>query len=140
MKIPRRLVDTNLIIRHLVQDHKEHSTIASRLFSASDNGLVVLAVIPPVLAECVFVLESFYEQPRQAITDALRLLILSPGVECQDRSSCLDALQLYSRTKLHFVDCLVAARAVEDGIAVATFDKGIRKLPEVVVAVEVDEK
>ena len=56
----RRLVDTNLIVRYLVQDHPRHAETAGKLFQACDRGDVVLEVLPVVLAECVFVLESFY--------------------------------------------------------------------------------
>ena len=137
MRAPDRLVDTNLIVRYLVQDHKEHSKVASRLFAASDAGRLSLVVLPTVLAESVFVLESFYEHPRNAIADALRLLLLSPGIECSDRNACVEALDRYAQTKLHFVDCLVAAHAVEKAIPIATFDKGISRFSDVTVSVEV---
>ena len=93
MKAPDRLVDTNLIVRHLVQDHKEHSKVASLLFATSDAGRLSLVVLPTVLAES---------------------------------------------TKLHFVDCLVAAQAVEKAIPIATFDKGISKFSDVTVSVEAE--
>jgi predicted nucleic acid-binding protein len=55
----QRLIDTNLIIRYLVQDHDKHARAAGRLFDACDRGDVVIVVLPVVLAGCVFVLESF---------------------------------------------------------------------------------
>ena len=76
-----RLVDTNLIVRYLVQDHEKHSKAARKLVDACDRGDVVIVVLPAVLAECVFVLESFYEHPRGDISSALGRLISSPGVE-----------------------------------------------------------
>src|SRR5271169_5516918 len=75
----RRLVDTNLIVRYLVQDHEKHAKAAGRIFDACDRGDVVLVVLPAVLAECVFVLESFYEQARADIAPALGRLISSRG-------------------------------------------------------------
>lgn len=77
----RTFVDTNLIIRYLVQDHEKHARTAGRLFDACDRGEVVIVVLAAVLAECVFVLESFYEHPRTDIASALSRLISSPGVE-----------------------------------------------------------
>ena len=56
----RRLVDTNLIVRYLVQDHDKHAKAAGKLFDACDRGDLVIVGLPVVLAECVFVLESFY--------------------------------------------------------------------------------
>jgi len=50
----QRLVDTNLIVRYLVQDHDKHARAAGKLFDACDRGDVVIVVLPVVLAEwCV---------------------------------------------------------------------------------------
>ena len=126
----RRLVDTNLIVRYLVQDHEKHAKAAGKLFDACDRGDVVIVVLPAVLAECVFVLESFYEHPRGDIASALGRLISSPGVEI-DAAIHLDALDRYRKTKVHFVDCLIAATAATEDMPVASFDLDFRKFTNV---------
>jgi len=131
----KRLVDTNVIVRHLTQDHERHAKAAGALFSACDRGELTLVILPPVLAECVFVLESFYQHPRADIARVLAELVNSPGVELPDLQVYLDALRRYAATKLHFVDCVVAAASVEKGIAVATFDGEFRKFRDVKVDV-----
>jgi predicted nucleic-acid-binding protein len=127
----RRLVDTNLIVRYLVQDHEKHAKAAGKLFDACDRGDAVIVVLPAVLAECVFVLESFYEHPRGDIASALSTLISSPGVEVNEAGIHLDALDRYRRTKVHFVDCLIAATASAENTPVATFDQDFRKFADV---------
>jgi predicted nucleic acid-binding protein len=127
----RRLVDTNLIVRYLVQDHEKHAKAAGKLFDACDRGDVVIVVLPTVLAECVFVLESFYEHPRGHISSALGRLISSPGVEIGGPTIHLDALERYRKTKVHFVDCLLAATAAAEDTPVATFDQDFRKFADV---------
>ena len=131
----RRLVDTNLIVRYLVQDHEKHAKAAGKLFDACDRGDVVIVVLPAVLAECVFVLESFYEHPRGDIASALGRLISSPGVEI-DAAIHLDALDRYRKTKVHFVDCLIAATAATEDMPVASFDRDFRKFTDVRVETE----
>jgi predicted nucleic acid-binding protein len=131
----RRLVDTNLIVRYLVQDHEKHAKAAGKLFDACDRGDVVIVVLPAVLAECVFVLESFYERPRGDIASALGRLISSPGVEI-DAAIHLDALDRYRKTKVHFVDCLIAATAATENLPVASFDQDFRKFTDVRVETE----
>jgi predicted nucleic-acid-binding protein len=126
----RRLVDTNLIVRYLVQDHEKHAKAAGKLFDACDRGDVVIVVLPTVLAECVFVLESFYENPRGDIASALGRLISSPGVEI-DAAIHLDALDRYRKTKVHFVDCLIAATAATENMPVASFDQDFRKFTDI---------
>jgi predicted nucleic-acid-binding protein len=127
----RRLVDTNLIVRYLVQDNENQAKTAGKLFDACDRGDVVMAVLSAVLAECVFVLESFYEHPRGDIASALGRLISSPGVETSDAPIHLDALDRYRQTKVHFVDCLIAATAASENMPLASFDRDFRKFPDV---------
>jgi predicted nucleic acid-binding protein len=127
----RRLIDTNLIVRYLVQDHGKHARAAEKLFDACDRGELILVVLPVVLAECVFVLDSFYGRPRADIASALGTLISSPGVEINDAAVHLDALKRYRQTKIHFVDCLIAATAAAENAPVATFDQDFRKFADV---------
>ena len=127
----RRLVDTNLIVRYLVQDHEKHAKAAGKLFDACDRGDVVIVVLPAILAECVFVLKSFYEHPRGDISSALGKLISSPGVEIMWATIHLDALERYRKTNVHFVDCLLAATAAAGDTPVATFDQDFRKFADV---------
>lgn len=127
----QRLVDTNLVVRYLVQDNDKHARAAGKLFEACDRGDVVIVVLPAVLAECVFVLESFYRHPRTDIASALGRLISSPGVEIGDVTVHLDALNRYKGTRAHFVDCLLAATSVAKNVPVSTFDRDFRKFVDV---------
>jgi predicted nucleic-acid-binding protein len=117
----RRLIDTNLIVRYLVQDNERQAKVAGKLFSACDRGDVVIVALPAVLAECVFVLESFYKHSRGDIDAA---------------ATHLDALDRYRKTKVHFVDCLIAATAAAENMPVASFDQDFRKFTDVLVDTE----
>jgi predicted nucleic-acid-binding protein len=127
----RRLVDTNLIIRYLVQDDEKHAKAAGKLIDACDRGEVEIVILPVVLAESVFVLESFYQRQRPDIAEVLRGLITSPGVEISESTVHLDALDRYRRTKIHFVDCLIAATAAARDMPVASLDQDFRKFADV---------
>lgn len=132
----RRLVDTNLIVRYLVQDHEKQAAAAARLFEACDRGDLLMVLLPTVIAECVFVLESFYGHRRQDIASTLSTLISSPGVEISEAAIHLDALHRYRDTTVHFVDCLIAATASAQNTPVATFDRGFRKFADVRIETE----
>jgi predicted nucleic acid-binding protein len=127
----RRLVDTNLIVRYLVQDHDKHARLAGKLFDACDRADAVIVVLPVVLAECIFVLDSFYGHSRADIASALERLISSPGVEIPEVTVHLDALRRYKTTSVHFVDCVIAATAAAENTPVATFDRDFRKFGDV---------
>lgn len=127
----RRLVDTNVIVRHLTQDHQEHSRAANELFRASDDGTLKLVILPVVLAECVFVLESFYKHERDKISAAMVLLISSGGIELADMSVYRDALNRYGKSNAHFIDCVIASYALAHNMPVSTFDGGFGKFSNV---------
>ena len=131
MNAKRKLVDTNLIVRFLVQDHEKHAKAAGKLFEACDRGEIEIVILSAVLVECVFVLESFYQHSRANIAAALAALISSPGVEISENAIHLDALERYRRIKIHFVDCLLAAVARAEDTPVATFDEDFRKFGDV---------
>lgn len=132
----RRIVDTNLIVRYLVQDNEKQAKAAEKLFEACDRGDVTVTVLPVVLAECVFVLESFYQHARGDIASVLARLMSSPGIEIKGEAIHLDALERYRKTKVHFVDCVIAATAAAEKIPVASFDRDFGKFGDVGVEVE----
>jgi predicted nucleic-acid-binding protein len=132
----QRLIDTNLIVRFLVQDHEKHARAAVKLFEACDRGELTLVVLPVVLAECVFMLESFYKHGRADIAKVLGGLVGSPGVTVEESELHLDALQRYGNSKAHFVDCVIAARAVTSGLSVASFDQDFKKFADVNVEID----
>ena len=79
----------------------------------------------------VFVLESFYENARGDIASVLGRLISNPGIEINRAAICLCALDRYRRTKVHFVDCLIAATAAAENMSVASFDQDFRKFDDI---------
>ena len=131
--IKRRLIDTNLIVRFLVQDHEAHARKAQKLFEACDRGEISLVILPIVLAETVFVLESFYQLPRTKISEVLSRFITSPGIILVEETIYQAALKVYAHQKLHFVDCVLAAHASDMKIAIASFDLGLKKMQDVTV-------
>lgn len=98
---------------------------------ACDRSEVVIVVLPTVLAECMFVLESFCEYPRGPIVAAPGRLIASPNVEISGVEIHLDALHRYQKTRVHFADCLIAATSTAQDMPVATFDEDFRKFADV---------
>ena len=110
----RRLLDTNLIIRHLVQDDAIQAKAADKLFDACDRGHIKLIILSAVVAEAVFVLESFYKHPCGDIAQVLGRLLASPSIELADEHIHQAALVEYGKGKHHFVDCLIVAYAKEN--------------------------
>jgi predicted nucleic-acid-binding protein len=63
-------------------------------------------------------------------------LISSPGFEISGAVIHLDALDRYRKTKVHFVDCVIAAHAASEDLSVASFDQDFRKFTDIRVEIQ----
>jgi predicted nucleic-acid-binding protein len=81
-----------------------------------------------VFAECVYVLESFYEAPRDQVAAAMRSLLAMPSVMTIDAVALLRALELYEDQRLHFAEAhLVAQAEATDARRVLSFDRALAR-------------
>jgi predicted nucleic acid-binding protein len=121
------LLDTNIVIRHLTGDPPAMARRATK-FLASAKELILLDL---VVAECVYVLESFYEVPRSQVAELMRAALAMPTI-LADSDLLLRALELYELERLDFADAYLVASAELTGVgAVASFDKAIDRVASV---------
>jgi predicted nucleic-acid-binding protein len=91
------------------------------------EGPLLLADL--VLAECVYVLESFYEVGRVRVTELMRAALALPSIAVIDDLLLLRALELYEQAGLDFADAYLVASAEATGVnAVTSFDRGIDRV------------
>jgi predicted nucleic-acid-binding protein len=82
-----------------------------------------------VVAECVYVLESFYEVERERVGELMRAAIAHPSVRTVDSSTLLRALEVYEVKRLDFAEAYLVAQAEATGVgAVLSFDKSIDRV------------
>ncbi|MBC7252255.1 MAG: type II toxin-antitoxin system VapC family toxin [Anaerolineae bacterium] len=123
-------VDTNVILRFLVNDPPDMAAEAAQLFQAVEDGKVKLVVDDTVIAEAVWVLQSYYRHQAADIATTLRDFLLQNGIETEDKATLLQALTLYETRNIDFADALIAARMQKNGIAhVFSFDTHFDQAP-----------
>lgn len=127
----RYLLDANVILRFLRNDDPKLSPLATALFSEMHRKQCVLVLPQVILAECVYVMSSFYKTEREAIANALIGIISQAGVQMDERAVALEALKQFAATKIDYADCYLAARARFHNEGVATFDRDVRKFDDV---------
>jgi predicted nucleic-acid-binding protein len=87
-----------------------------------------LLVTDVVFAECVFVLESFYEAPREQVATAMRALLAMPTMAFADQPMLLRALEVYEQQRLHFAEAQLVAAAEASGVGrVLAFDRALKR-------------
>lgn len=127
------LLDTNVIIRLLRQDHPAMGPAAKGLFQAASRGEVRLLLEESIVAEAVYVLQSVYKQSRGDIADALQAIVRrAPAIKCERPAVLHDALDRYRRqSQVDFADALLAALAVDQQLPVASFDRDLDRFSDV---------
>ncbi len=85
-----------------------------------------------VVAECVYVLESFYEVERERVAALMRAAIALPSVAVIDAPVLLRALEVYELERLDFAEAYLVASAEATGVkAILSFDRTIDRVETV---------
>ena len=121
-------IDTNILVRHLTGDPPEMAARATAyLADASELYLADL-----IVAEMVYVLESFYKAPREQVGAAMRSLVSMRSVVTVDPPLLLRSIEVYESDRLDFAEAYLVACAESTGIGrVASFDRAIDRVDTV---------
>jgi predicted nucleic-acid-binding protein len=118
-------VDTNILIRHLTGDPADQAARATRFLAATDELLLADLVV----AEVVYVLESYYEVERPRIAEMVRAIIAFDAIRVVDEDLLLRAVEVFELDRLDFAEAYLVASAERAGIgAVASFDRSIDRV------------
>lgn len=117
-------VDTNVLLRWLLGDHKTLSPKAEKLIdSAGAESLIVTDI---VVAEIVYVLRGT-GRDRQQTAEALLLVERTDAFRFENPELVMDILSLLTDTTLDFADCYLLARAKREKTGLLTFDQKMLK-------------
>ena len=117
-------LDTNILVRHLTGDPPAMAARATAYLRSGPDLLLVDLIV----AETIYVLESFYEAPRAQVADAIRSLLASPSITTVDPQLLLRAIEVYE-VGLDFAEAYLVACAETTGLnQVVSFDKAIDRV------------
>lgn len=136
-------IDTNVLLRYLLRDHKMQAAKADRLI----NGATPVLITDVVLVETVWTLKGKkYRLDKTAIIEVLSSLFEEPNIVFEDAQTVWRALNDYRQAKLikvgarkkeaDFPDALIVNKskfsAIQKGETlngVYTFDRAARIIP-----------
>ena len=113
-------IDTNYIIRYLVNDNIEMADIAEKILTSKE-----VFIANEILAEVVYVLIGVYKIEKKDIVDQLLNLLNFPNISVSNYDIIIKALKIFKTKNLDFVDCLLCSHSNNDEII--TFDKKLNK-------------
>ena len=125
MKPERCFADTNLFLRYLTNDVPQQADAVERLLRQAAAGEIVLVVNSLVIAEIVWVLESFYRLSRDDVRAKVLAILNTAGLEIPEANLVLQAVTWYAEQNVDFIDAYNAAWMLARGVSTAyTFDWG----------------
>jgi predicted nucleic-acid-binding protein len=118
-------VDTNVLVRHLIGEPADQARHATEYLRIEPE----LFVADLVLAETVYVLESFYEAPRAQVAEAMRSLLALASIVVVDPALLLRTIEVYEIDRLDFAEAYLVACAESTGVGrIASFDRSIDRV------------
>lgn len=117
-------LDTNVLVRYLMQDDPKQSPRATRLIEAltgEEPGFVPIVA----MVELVWVLSGSYGLDRAQVSEALEGLLRSRELRLDRADLVVRALRRFSAGGADFADCLIERIAADAGCTdTMTFDAG----------------
>ncbi len=115
----KNLIDTNLIIRFLVNDDPQKVSRVEKLLTDKKNTNVLLDT---VIAEIIWVLSWYYSVEKSAVVEKIRALIHVNTIEC-NAFLINRALNIWETQTISYIDAYLAAVAELGNMTLYTYDK-----------------
>jgi predicted nucleic-acid-binding protein len=120
-------LDTNVLVRYIMQDDLKQSPLATRLIEArsvESRGFVPLVSV----VELFWVMSSAYELDRGQLIAALEGLLRTKELVVERAEIVWKALRIFQTANVDFADCLIERSAAAAGCErTMTFDRGAPK-------------
>ena len=119
-----KALDTNILVRFLVQDDKKQASTVLQLFSEAEQMNQPLYVPLLVILEVIWVLQSAYSVSRQDIVMAISNLLQIPLFEFENQSTLRHFIISANKYSYDLSDILISQAAfVANCETTLTFDK-----------------
>lgn len=115
----KNLIDTNLIIRFLVNDRPAKVAKVEKLLKNKDNQNILLDT---VIAEIIWVLGSYYTLDKLDIIKKIKALIHVDTIEC-NAFLINRALTLWEENNISYIDSYLASVAELGNMTLYTYDR-----------------
>jgi predicted nucleic-acid-binding protein len=124
MKDPVCFVDTNVFVRYLTGDDEKKAAAFESLLVQASSGKIRLVTSEIVIAELVWVLESFYKLKPSVIAELIRAILNTEGLRIKGSDLIEKALDIYESQNIDFIDAHIIVYMQSNHIeTLYSFDK-----------------
>jgi predicted nucleic acid-binding protein len=99
-----KFVDTNIFLRYLTGDDHPKYERCRGLFKRAVEGELGLSTSVMVIAELVWTLLSYYKVPKAEVVEKVSVIVGTENLFIPDKDVLADALVLYARKNIDFID------------------------------------
>jgi predicted nucleic acid-binding protein len=124
MRLPKKIVDANVILRFFLEDDEQQFPKAKALIQRLELGRDEVLLTELVFAEVVWVLNKVYEVPRPVIAEQFTKLMSYAGIKTLESKEIFsESLRLYARHTIDIQDIFLALLSKRNDCTVVTFNK-----------------
>ena len=124
-----RFVDTNIFLRFLVNDIPQQADACEAIFRKAVAGEEALYTTDMVIAEIVWVLESYYDLSRSEIRTKVEKILNTQNLTCDSKETIICALVLYDEKRIDYIDaynaCIIKIKGIGE---IYSYDKHYDRL------------
>lgn len=126
-------LNTNLLLRHLTQDHADLSPRATALIRRIEAGELIVRTSDTVVFETVYTLQRFYRVPRPQVHAIVLPILELRGIRLAGKRRYRRTFDLYvTITALSFDDCYHAAYMESENLTdLISFDRDMDRVPTI---------
>ncbi len=99
-----RFVDTNIFLRYLTGDDPLKYQKCRAMFKQAMNGEISVSTSGMVIAELIRTLLSYYKVPKAEVIEKVTVMVGTKNLSIPDKDILADALVLYARKNIDFID------------------------------------
>jgi len=126
---PTVVIDTNILLRYLRNDHPTLSIKAKKIFDKAYKNDVNIYFDEIVLAETIWVLSSYFKTPKSIIASTLLEQLYFDWIINPRKKLMIKALGLFGKTNLSYIDCWIfTVNQSLKTTSLETFDSDLKKL------------
>jgi len=97
-------VDTNIFLRYLTKDDPSKYEKCKEMFKKAMKGEIAITTSGMVVAELVWTLLSYYKVPKAEVIEKVSVIVGTKNLSIPDKHIVADALVLYARKNVDFID------------------------------------
>lgn len=122
-------LDTNILIRHLTQDHPTHSPRSTAFLQRIQSGELKVTTSVLVVFETVYILQRIYRISRADIAAAILPLLDLPGIHLPEKPLISPTFDIFVNKNLSFADSFHAVLVRLLGLnEIVSFDEGFDRI------------